>query len=144
MPTLKFVFPIALVAALALAGCRALVPVEDVDNAPYSLAAYTQAQPLTMYEYEQAIVRAGAKRNWVFEQVGPGHLVGTTVVRGKHTAVVDVFFDTETFSIHYKDSQNLKWDPERRKIHPNYNAWVDLLKSDIQAEFQNPGESTLE
>jgi hypothetical protein len=133
---LKTVLPIIVFAALALVGCRGTVPIENVSNAPYGLASYTADEPLTLEDYEQAIVRAGSKRNWVFERVGPGHLVATNVVRGKHTAVVDITFDTESFSIDYKDSRNLKYDPSTQTIHPNYNAWVDLLKVDIQTEIQ--------
>ena len=143
MPMLKFSLPVVFLAAIALAGCRGTVPVENVHNAAYGVAAYSSSQPLTLEDYEQAIVRAGTQRDWVFERVGPGHLVGTNVVRGKHTAIVDVTFNTETFSIDYKDSKNLKWNPSTQEIHPNYNAWIGLLKTDIQTEIQKVGEPEL-
>ena len=136
MSKLKFVLPLALLAVVALAGCRGTVPIQNVNNVSYGAAGYTATTPLTLEQYEQAIIRAGSMRGWVFERAGPGHLVGTNVVRGKHTAVVDITFNTETFSITYKDSNNLKYDSAKQKIHPNYNTWVDLLKVDIQTELQ--------
>ena len=136
MSKLNVVLPIVLLAVVVLAGCRGTVPIENVKNASYGTPSYTVTAPLTLDEYEQAIIRAGSKRNWVFERVGPGHLVGTNVVRGKHTAIVDVIFNAETFSITYKDSNNLKYDAATQEIHPNYNSWVDLLKGDIQTELQ--------
>lgn len=136
MQKLKILLPVAMMMALALAGCRATVPVRNIDNVNYGMTSFTPSEPLTLEDYERAIVRAGSERGWVFEPVGPGHLVGTNNVRGKHTAVVDVTFDSETFSIDYKDSTNLKWDSKKGTIHPNYNSWVELLKADIQAEIQ--------
>lgn len=136
MPKLRHILPVIFAATLALGGCRATVPVHNVDKAAYGLAAYSPSKPLTLDDYERAIVRAGSKRGWVFEKVSPGHLVGTNNLRGKHTAIVDVVFDTEKFSINYKDSKNLKWDPSTHTIHPNYNSWVDLLKGDVQSEIQ--------
>ncbi|MEX0759016.1 MAG: hypothetical protein WD100_05505 [Tistlia sp.] len=136
MRKLTILLPLMLAAAFALAGCRATVPVKNVDGAVYGPITASPGTQLTLDDYERAIIRAGSERNWIFERAGPGHLVGTNNVRGKHTAVVDVTFDTESFSIDYKDSSNLKWDSSKRTIHPNYNAWVDLLKADIQAEIQ--------
>jgi hypothetical protein len=139
----KIVLLIIVFASLALVGCRGTEPIENVSDASYGLVSYSAGEPLTLEDYEQAIVRAGSKRNWVFERVGPGHLLATNVVRGKHTAVVDITFDTESFSIDYKDSRNLKYDSSTQEIHPNYNAWVDLPKVDIQTEIQKIGEPEL-
>ena len=81
-------------------------------------------------------LRGGSRRNWIFEKVEDGHLVATNDVRGKHKAVVDVKFDTETISITYKDSQNLNRDVDNNSIHPNYNHWVRNLLKDIRSEVQ--------
>lgn len=121
-----------LVAALAVAGCRAETVYNPTDIA-YAPAA-TQTRALTQTDYKNAIIRAGTRRGWTFEDAGPGHLIGNVVVRGKHYATVDVFYDTESFTIDYKDSRNLDYDPANNQIHPNYNAWVNNLQQDIQAE----------
>ncbi len=58
----------------------------------------------------------------------------STVSNGKHTATVDIAYDTKTFSIVYLDSYNLNYNVERSitYIHPNYLVWVNRLKNDIQ------------
>lgn len=121
-----------LAAAVAVAGCRA-EPVYNASDIAYAPAA-TVTRSLTSTDYKNAIIRAGAERGWSFQDAGPGHLVGNLAVRGKHFATVDVFYDTESFTINYKDSRNLEYDPATRQIHPNYNSWVQNLQQDIQAE----------
>ena len=123
---------VLLLAAVAVAGCRA-EPVYNATDIAYAPAA-TVTQSLTSTDYKNAIIRAGAERGWTFQDAGPGHLVGNLAVRGKHFATVDVFYDTESFTINYKDSRNLEYDPATRQIHPNYNSWVQNLQQDIQAE----------
>ncbi len=121
-----------LVAAVAVAGCRAETVYNPTDVA-YAPAA-TTTRALSRTDYKNAIIRAGTKRGWTFQDAGPGHLVGTLGVRGKHFATVDVLYDTNSFTINYRDSQNLNYDPATRQIHPNYNAWVTNLQQDIQVE----------
>ncbi|MEO0823923.1 MAG: hypothetical protein AAF074_26375 [Pseudomonadota bacterium] len=122
-------------AGLVLSGCRSAT-LQNVENAPYGDTGIASARQLTLDEYARAIVRAGTQRNWVFQSVAPGHLEGRVDVRGKHNAVVDVYYDAEVYSIVYKSSQNLKYDAAENTIHPNYNSWVQLLSQDIRAEVQ--------
>lgn len=120
-------------APLALAGCAKAALVQDIESRPYGGEAYT---PLALSDYERAIVRAGAERGWQFRRLGTGHLEGRILVRGKHLAVVDVNFTREVFSIRYRDSENLEYDPATGAIHGNYNKWVTTLSEDIQAEVR--------
>jgi|SaaInlStandDraft_2_1057019.scaffolds.fasta_scaffold91894_2 hypothetical protein len=136
MNKFKLSIPLALVAALALVGCRTAVPIENVSTASYGSDAYTSAQDLSLKDYEKAIVRAGTYRIWVAKPVAPGHLEATNVIRNKHTVVVDILFNTETFSIDYKSSTILDWNPATKAIRPNYNSWVELLEADFKAEIQ--------
>jgi hypothetical protein len=121
-----------LVAAVAVAGCRAETVYNPTDVA-YAPAA-TATQALTQTDYKNAIIRAGTQRGWTFEDAGPGHLIGNIAVRGKHFATVDVFYDTDSFTINYKNSRNLEYDPAKNEIHTNYNSWIRNLQQDIQAE----------
>lgn len=121
-----------IVTMLAVAGCRA-APLYNATDLTFAQPA-TQAT-LSLEDYKKAIIRAGAKRNWSFEEAGPGHLIGSVAVRAKHFATVDVTFDTEQFSITYNNSRNLNYNAGRNEIHPNYNTWVKNLQKDIQAEI---------
>ncbi len=123
---------VLLVAAIAVAGCRAQ-QVHNPTDISYAPAA-TVTRSLTPMDYKNAIIRAGAQRGWTFQDAGPGHLIGNIAVRGKHFATVDVFYDSDSFTINYKDSRNLDYNPATGQIHSNYNAWVTNLQQDIQAE----------
>lgn len=131
---LRHIAPVALI--LALAACRPGEPVYNVAGASYGGVGYGAGQAVSLQDYERAIIRAGTKRKWNFQRLGPGHLEASTLVRGKHRATVDITFNTETFSITRKSTQNLEYDPSQGIIHPNYNSWISLLESDIKAEIQ--------
>ncbi len=131
----KSTIALILVSVLALSGCRT-AQLKNINDAPYGLSAVSSPAQLSMEDYEKAIIRAGSKRNWVFQRVDTGHLVATNTVRGKHTAVVDVTFDNTAFSITFKSSSNLNHDASSNQIHPNYNHWVTNLEKDIRAEVQ--------
>ncbi len=122
-----------LLSLVAVAGCR-VAPLYNVTDATFPQPVASTQQP-GMADYRNAIIRAGASRGWVFEDVEPGHMIGKIAVRGKHFATVDVMFDQEQFSIVHKSSQNLNYDASTNQIHPNYNSWVRLLQQDIQTEI---------
>jgi hypothetical protein len=123
-----------LLSTLVLAGCRA-EPVLNIQNEPFALTAAADPQTLTLDDYKNAIIRAGAARGWAFSDDGPGAMIGTVVVRGKHTAKVRVLYDEKAFSIVYLDSNQLNYDASRGEIHPNYNSWVRNLRNDIQTQI---------
>lgn len=130
----RLIAGLTLAAALAVAGCRA-APIYNPSDIAFASPPTSVDKVLTMADYENAIVRGGAERGWTFEEAGPGHLIGNVAVRNKHFATVDVTFDTESFSITYKSSQNLNYNADRGEIHPNYNSWIQNLQGDIQAEI---------
>lgn len=121
---------IALVAVMALAsGCRT-APVYDVNNAPVT----TTTQNVTMDQVRDAIIRSGASLGWQMNEVQPGHIIGTLNLRS-HMAQVDIRYDTNAYSIQYKDSANLRYDSEGNVIHSNYNGWVQRLDRTIQSRL---------
>ncbi len=69
---------------------------------------------------------------WVFEKVKDGEIVGTLYDRN-YMAKVTITFDTEKYTITYKDSTNLNYDGT--KIHPSYDKWVTALKLNIDKTF---------
>ena len=137
MPKFNLIKLITVSAIFALVGCTGrLAPIENIDNASYGTSAFEQSKTLSLDDYGRAVVRGAALRNWVSKSVGPGHIEATNVVRGKHTVVVDILYNAETFSITHKSSQNMNWVPATSMIHQNFNAWVGLLESDIRSEVQ--------
>ena len=52
-----------------------------------------------------------------------------------HVAIVDVTYDTSTYSIQYVDSTNLNYNESKGTIHKNYNGWIQNLENAIQREL---------
>ncbi len=124
----KFIF-IFLVVVVALSiGCRTSL-IKNVENAPITPHA---GQSASIQEIEKAIIVAGAGLGWQIKSQSPGNLIGTLALRS-HIAVVDIKFNTETYSITYKDSTNL--DYGGTYIHSNYNGWVQNLEKSINAHL---------
>jgi hypothetical protein len=115
------------IVALGTAACQH-PEVVNVDRAPLNAPASA-----SLKDVERAILSAGTKRAWVMRVEAPGHIVAAHT-RGAHSATVDIFFNTETYSIVYKDSSNL--DYENGRIHGTYNRWVEYLKQDIALSVQ--------
>lgn len=119
----------ALVGLVILAGCTTLA-VQNLENVPV-----VSEKKLTMAQVKKVIKEAGAKRGWRFKELAPGKLKGILNVRGKHTAVIELTFNTKEYSIKYAGSSNLKYDAAKGTIHKNYNAWINNLRNDIDIEL---------
>ncbi len=118
-----------LIPVFSLAACK-MNPLVNVETAP--LGAPSDA---TLDQISQAIEAACVSQGWRVAAQEPGQMTAElNVSGGKHTATVDITYDTKTFSIVYLDSYNLNYNVERSitYIHPNYLVWVDRLKNDIQ------------
>jgi hypothetical protein len=118
-----------------LVGCRT-GSVLDIRDAGVPVAV---GQTVTMDDVAKGIMAAGSKHSWTMAIQTQGHIVGTLVLR-RHTAVVDIFYSTNSYSILYKDSSNLKYDPTRKTIHSNYTSWIRNLHDAIQKELGGTGK----
>jgi hypothetical protein len=121
-------FAMAVVLAVSL-GC-APQPVRNVTNAP----VVTSTKTPSIGEVGEAIKRAGVGLGWAMREQQPGKIVGTLVLR-THTAVVNIDYDTASYSINYADSSELKYDAAKGTIHKNYNSWVQNLNNAIRAQL---------
>lgn len=120
---------ILLLSALFLTtGCLRTAPVQDYNNVPFPPVSNT----LTKVKVEDAIIRAGTGLGWEITRVSEGQMQGTLHLRA-HIAKVDILYTENTYSIHYRDSTNLKF--KDGKIHSNYNSWVQNLKTAINKEL---------
>lgn len=90
----------------------------------------------TLEQVQQAILNAATstKPAWSMKVVQPGHILATLNIRS-HTAMVDITYNTKSYSINYNGSTNLKYDPEEKTIHSNYNGWIQNLDSAIKAKL---------
>jgi hypothetical protein len=120
------------VAAALVQGCSRVKPIYNVDNHPIP----QQAQRLSLDEIRSNIEIAGSSRGWRFIPIAPGQLRGT-YQDGKHTAVVDVHFTQQSYSIFLNSSQNLQQSAEG--IHRNYDNWIHNLERDIEGRLYSAG-----
>lgn len=127
MKTIIKLLTIALAISL-FAGCRTAA-VYNVDEA--SVVSSTGKQ-LSSEQVRGAIVRAGGGLGWVMRDAGANHIEGTLNLR-KHMAQIDIQYSPKSYSINYKNSQELNYDGST--IHQNYNGWIQRLQQRIQAEL---------
>ena len=114
---------LALVVALGI-GCRSSI-VKNVHDVPMMFTAENKP---SIEQVKKAIILAGSGLGWRIKSQSPGHLIGTLNLR-EHTAIVDIKYTTENFSITYNSSTNLNYDGTN--IHSNYNGWIQNLEKAI-------------
>lgn len=110
--------------AIIFAGCGRN-PVMNIEGSPIAVSS----GKTTMDKVKGAIISAGTRLGWQMKPVADGHMVATLFLRG-HMAQVDIKYTTESYSITYKDSSNLKYDGTN--IHKNYNGWIQNLDRNIR------------
>jgi hypothetical protein len=111
-----------------LGGCRS----SGIYNV--SAAPVVANKTVSMDDVQKAIVRAGKALGWEMSPVEPGVILGTLRLR-THMAMVNIKYDTKTYSITYKDSSNLNYTGD--SIHKNYNGWILNLDSGIRTQLTN-------
>jgi hypothetical protein len=129
---MKKLFAIVLLAGLSLAiatGCRTSTPIYNVQDAT---VVTNSDKPATASDVKKAILRAGTTLGWNMKEEKPGHIIGTLHLRS-HMAQIDIKYSASSYSITYRDSQNLNYDGTN--IHGNYNGWVQRLQQNIQSQM---------
>jgi len=126
-----------LAAALAASGVHAAkgsIPIQNFEELPVSSG---DGKALTLDQVKNAIISGGSRNRWV-ATVQSGNVVRLTYSARTHVAVVNVAYNTKTYSIRYADSTNLGYSPEGAGvIHPNYNKWVSNLRRDIESALRS-------
>lgn len=114
-----------------LAGCRT-APLHNVTDS--ALPPVTSGTTLTLENVTKAIVDAGMGLGWEMQVVRPGQITGTLHLRS-HTAIVDIPYNTASYSIVYNSSQDLNYDAAKQTIHANYNGWIQNLDKAIRGRL---------
>ncbi len=128
MKRLTVLLTAALVSAVFMMGCRT-APVINIEQSEIVVDG-----KYTLENVKKAIIRAGAGLGWQMKTVGSNKLVGTLHLR-KHMAKVEITYNKKSYSINYKDSQNLSYDGSM--IHQNYNSWVTNLNRALQVQLSS-------
>ncbi|KPA53139.1 hypothetical protein VT25_08975 [Photobacterium leiognathi subsp. mandapamensis] len=116
-------------ASLLIVGCTSK-PVMNLNNV-YVPTTVT-GQQHTAEDVQKAILTAAEQRGWSARVIKPGLILANISVR-THSATVEIPYSSTSYSIDYKDSQNLDYDGT--DIHRNYNNWVVKLSRSIQQQL---------
>lgn len=119
--------------AFNTAYARAAVPLVDP-------AASEWGCQLSNDQVKLGLESALIARGWSPSNQKAGYMQAKTIVRGKHTLVVDINYTGASFDVNYKSSDNLKHiiDSEGvEKIHPNANSWMENIRSDATKVLVN-------
>ncbi|PSV18905.1 hypothetical protein C0W44_17120 [Photobacterium leiognathi subsp. mandapamensis] len=116
-------------ASLLIVGCTSK-PVMNLNNV-YVPTTVT-GQQHTAEDVQKAILTAAEQRGWSARMIKPGLILANISVR-THSATVEIPYSSTSYSIDYKDSQNLDYDGT--DIHRNYNNWVVKLSRSIQQQL---------
>lgn len=116
--------------AILLVACLAGRPIQNIENAPVNASDSNY----DLSDVTKAITHAGVGLGWQMQPKTPGHIVGTLNIR-RHMAVVDITYTLDDYSINYRDSTNLKYNPGDNSIHSSYNKWVGNLRKAIDTKL---------
>jgi len=105
------------------------VPIDD----PLRVEFSATAPGLTETVMAERIRTAGAGKGWRVESEAPGRMTLRTIVGGKHMVWVDVTYTTSGYTFRYVDSAQMRYRPDTKVIHPNYNLWIRQLAETINA-----------
>ena len=114
--------------ALGLAACARTAPIYSVSDAPVVVSSGNHNST----DVKNAILRAGSSLGWQIRETEPGHIVGILNIR-RHTAEVDIYYNAQSYSIGYRNSNNLDYDGTN--IHSNYNGWIQNLDNAIKNQL---------
>ncbi|MDR2636009.1 MAG: hypothetical protein LBC08_04170 [Campylobacteraceae bacterium] len=122
-----FLASLIIIGGLFYAGCSTIQqPLYNVEGAP---AQSYDGKKLSQAQVEKAILQAGSQRGWLMKKVKDGVISGTLNAR-QHGATIEIKYSASSYSIVYKNSQNLNYDGV--SIHKNYNSWIRNLDNSIQ------------
>lgn len=123
---MKKVFVLAAFLAV-LAGCRSLAPVYNI---PLKTVFVPPGSTL-----RGAILAAGSSRGWNMRAVKPGVIEGNITTQAV-AASIRINYTDENYSITYMDSRGFSYNPQKQKIHPRYNNWINNLDKSILQELK--------
>lgn len=118
--------------AITFTGCRS-AHIQNVQSQNMALN-----KTISNDDVFKSILRAGSSLGWVITKINDNTAEGRIDLR-RHSAVVVIKFSsdnkTANYSITYKSSLNLDYNPADNTIHKNYNGWIHNLNTRIRSEL---------
>ena len=108
-------------------------PVKDIVD--HEVPTLKDGTRIAMPDVQAAILAACERRKFEATVVSPG-LITARWVHGGHSFDVSIPFTDSTYSIRYKDSQRMDYNPKKQRIDDSYNEYVAALSEHIEADFE--------
>jgi len=108
-------------------------PIKDVVDR--EVPALKNGSRIPMPDIESAILAACARRHFTASVTEPGVITARWERRG-HWFDVTIPYTNESYSIRYKDSHRMDYNPNKQRIDDNYNDFVSGLSEHIDADFE--------
>lgn len=112
---------------------RADDPIKDIID--HEVPALKDGTRIALADVEAAILAACQRRRFEASLTAPGQITAHWV-NGGHTFDVTIPFNDATYSIRYKDSQRMNYNPAKQRIHDAYNEHIAALSEHIEADFE--------
>jgi len=112
---------------------RADDPVKDVIDR--EVPALKDGTRIALPDLQAAILAACERRRFEATVVSPG-LITARWVHGSHWFDVSIPFTDSAYSIRYKDSERMDYNPKKNRIDDSYNEFVAALSEHIEADFE--------
>jgi len=125
----------ALIAAVLVSApdARADDPVKDIID--HEVPALKDGTRIALPDVQAAILAACERRKFDASVVSPG-VITARWVHGSHSFDVTIPFSDTAYSIRYKDSQRMDYNPKKNRIDDSYNEYVAALSEHIEADFE--------
>ena len=90
---------------------------------------------LPVEKLQKAVMLGAPVREWIPKVTSENCVRCDLTVRGKHRVIVDVILDPQKIIFRYVSSENMNYDPVKKKIHRKYEPWVNLLKAEVNKQI---------
>jgi hypothetical protein len=108
-------------------------PVKDIVD--HEIPALKDGTRIANADVEKALLAALARRKFTAAVESPG-LIAARYEFGSHSFDVSIPFTDSVYSVRYKDSKRMDYNPARNRIDDSYNEFVAALDEHIQAQFE--------
>ena len=112
---------------------RADDPVKDIID--HEVPALKDGTRIALPDVQAAILAACERRKFEASVVSPG-VITARWVHGSHSFDVTIPFSDSAYSIRYKDSARMDYNPKKNRIDDAYNEYVAALSEHIEADFE--------
>ncbi len=132
------VFIAASMSFMSPAIARTSVPIVNYENV---IVATNSGNTLQAEQVKTAVLVAAGSKGWSVAHQADGKMLASLTVRGKHTIVVEISYTASSYSLHYRDSVNMHYQPDHQlnltRSQNSYNQVQSQGQGQAQAQTQS-------